>query len=162
MSISIAGGNSKLKLIDLTSSGNIASSGEETITLQPTAGFIYKIKALHFKAIDPAGSSAGTHEVQFNLNNGTDYISVCICRGNTGSAVQIGSANGSGTNRWEFSGNATEQPDADLEQMQLFFTGNLMCSYSIPLELLYKNDTDVTQAGDRIVIVLVEEIPERL
>jgi len=144
----------KLKIIDLSNAISVAhTNGTNTQTLKPSAGNIYIIRSLYYYAADPVGSSAGTHQVEFILTDGSLTIYTNKIKATTGNDISLDPKNG-------FIGDSLEVPVAATDQLRQIH-GYLWCSNSIYYEILYTNNTDVAQAGTRTCRILVEEIPER-
>jgi len=141
-------------LIDLTTDSSVASGGgTDTVTLQPDEGYIYKVRSIFIDIPDPAGSGANNHVLS------------CLLGGETASTYKhffIASDFGNDITVYGMNGfiGTSESPSGASEQHSIIYH-DLICSNSYPLDLLYKNNTDVNQTGTRTVKFLVEEIPER-
>lgn len=145
----------KLDVIDLSDATSIAAAGTDTQTLQPPSGKIYIVRNFQYNALDPAGSGAGTHElVVFNGIAQTVQNRSARIAATFGNPIEVGFANG-------FVGDSSESPSTQTEQ-RFICTAGLRCNHNYPIEFLYKNNTDVAQAGTRTLKLLVEILNEGL
>ena len=144
--------NYTLEVIDLSDDTQVNSGGASiTNSLQPPVGFVYEILSISYNAPDPSGSGSGTHQMTLT-NLGMTYFEVYL-KANFGNGVTI---NGSG-----FTANAGEIPSALAQQYEMTHKW-LYASNSIPLNINYKNDTDVNQTGTRSCKVLVKKYREAI
>ena len=147
----------KLKVVDLTSTTDVASMGTGVYTLQPTEGYIWKIKLVNVYIPDPAGSGAGATEFQLKAKNAADCAStgsnyLIYIASDFGTATQIGYN--------QLVTGTSKVPGAASDQMTMLTS--LIVSHAHPMEIRYYNGTDVNQAADIEIIFWVEETPERL
>lgn len=142
-----------IELIDLSDDTAVAAAGTNTQNLQPAAGKIYEVIEIYANIPDPAGSSSGTHKLEFMFNDGAADRLIAYLAANTGSGlvIQLG----------EFSGNSAESPAAVTEQWD-FIHHTLWATNARPIKIKYTNSTDVQQAQDRILSMLVKVYNERI
>lgn len=143
--------NSKLELIDLSDDATVvATTGTDLQTLTPPVGFIYRVRAMYYNSVDPAGSSSGDQRLTFTWAGLTGLVAYVY--GTFGNDIKI-------TNGFYLNG-TTEVPGAAADQKAVI-TG-LIVSNSLPLELEYLNKTDVNKTGTRSLEILVEKIREAI
>jgi len=134
--------------VNADQSGNVADSGgTETYALTAPLGFMYIVRGLYYKAVDPVGSTAGTHEIEIRNTNG--YVSHAFVKANTGSDAAI--------IRNIFYGDASEVPSGAAEQFKIC-NESMRADAVNTLDFIYSNDTDATQTANRILRILVEKI----
>jgi len=143
-----------IKFVNLTKTGNVAASENETQLLQPPKGQIYKLKSLFFSILDPAGSSSGDHRFEVQLENSITTRNYIYLNSAFGNYIEI-SSNG-------FYGTASEWPAATTDQLNLMRGGSIMASNAEPLEIKYSNNTDVVQSAERKLECFVEIYKEVL
>jgi len=135
--------------IDLSDNTSIAPGGTNTQTLTPPAGFCYQIVGIYYSAPDPAGSGAGTHELNVYYDTATEYpYQLIFLQSATGSGIYIG--------KYASFIATTEQPTGSL-QASLCYGGYIWCTNTEPILFEYDNDTDVNQTANRILRVLVKK-----
>lgn len=142
----------KLDMIDLSDGTQVNSGGSDnTQTLQPPDGKIYQVIGIIYNAPDPTGSAANDHRLYVrNKYIGHAYNLIYIAS-NTGTAIQI---------RHEGFSGSTKVPTGVDNQYRLIRGGDIISSYSQPVEFYYINNTDVNQTGTRICKILVKEFDE--
>ena len=133
-----------LKHLSLDDTSTVAASGTALVLIQPPRGQIYKVISVDFKALDPAGSGSGTHKLMGRWTSGND-IYLFSLTANTGSNMYIAYGAFDAT---------TEVPSTAPEQLKIL-TDTIWASYDEPFKLAYTNSTDVQQAQDREIDVLV-------
>jgi len=141
--------NFKLKHISLTDDTSVIATGTNTQTLTPPTGKIYIIRMIYYHAPDPAGSSAGTHELTIQRIMVTTARRLAFLRSTTGNAIYY--------NDLVMNADSSEIPTSVQEQFLLNIGGLIVASNSYPIQFKYDNDTDVAQAGTRTLEILVEE-----
>jgi len=145
--------NFKIKLVNLTNDTQVNAGNDNTQTLRPLAGKIYKIIYFYYYAPDPVGSAAGTHDIRIQYDLTGTKRNVALCKATTGNIVAIGT-----NSSW--TGDSSEVPSTATEQHTMLYH-DLWASYDFPLYFLYENDTDVNQTGTRVLEILVKEYPAR-
>ena len=141
-----------LKIIDLSSSEEVAAAGNDLQLLTPPKGQMYKIKDIYYLSADPAGSSSGNQYIDIGLVGFSDRNYIIVIS-NFGSAIFIKNSGLVGD---------TEVPSSGTIVNELIRSGQMVCSNSIPMEFYYKNATDVSKTGTRTLEILVEIYKEVL
>jgi len=140
--------NYKIDEIDLSDNTSVAATGTNTQVLQPPVGKFYKIKWISYSAPDPAGSSAGTHKLDCSYDaiyDDTKRIFQIVST--TGNSVLIYTG--------AFVGDSSETPSAAASQL-LLITDGLVVTNAHPICFRYTNSTDVAQAANRELYIMVE------
>jgi len=140
------GAGSEIIYLDEDNDDTVIATGQHIQISTPPAGYIYQLIAIYYNAPDPAGSTAGTHQVE--LKSASGYISYVLVVATTGNPVLI--------QRLELFGNSSEAPSAAANQALVL--QSIRWSNAEPLHIVYDNDTDVSQAGTRRCRLLVEKI----
>lgn len=145
----------KLVMLDLTKTGTLAHAPTtETTLLQAPVGFIYEVVDITFTAGDPAGSGAGTHKLEATWTNGDAAKTIFKIISNFGGSVLI-FRNG-------FQGSASESPAAAADQYDIIHRGPLKVSNTVTIDIKYNNSTDVDQAADRDLFIVVKKYREAI
>ena len=139
-----------IKLIDLSDSTSVASSGTNVQTLTPPPGFVYQIITLYC-VIPAIGGASGNHNLEIqnaNLTSG-NYLKI---EGTDGAIATIS------YNKLLAD---SENPTAEREQVMVI-VNQLICNNSNPIVFTYSNDSDTAQAGTRTIELLVKVYKEIL
>ena len=142
----------KLVALDLSDNTTVAAAGNNTQTLQPRKGYIYKVYNISYHVADPSGSTSGAHTLVVQGKAGTfasGAAYIVYISSNTGSGISVGY-----NVPMSFT---TQNPSTNTEfrvQVQ-----SMRASYDHPLNFKYTNGTDVSQTGNRELHIWVEEVP---
>jgi hypothetical protein len=139
-----------IEYINEDSSTQVNAGADNTISIEPDPGYIYQIISIYYKAVDPVGSTAGTHDVEIRSESG--YCSYALVKANTGSDVAI--------IRGVFYGDSTEAPSGTAEQFKIC-QGQIWIGNGESLDFIYSNDTDANQTGTRNLRLLVKKYRAR-
>lgn len=142
----------KLKLIDLSDNTTVTAAGTNTQQLQAPAGKVYQVVNIYYNAAAPIGAAAGTHKIEAGHNGITRAQNLLICEGAFNTVIRISEAG--------FAGSTQEVPSAAADQYALSVRGNIYASYSIPVDFVYTNSSDVSQTGTRTLEIVVKEFNE--
>lgn len=139
-----------MKLIDLSDNTQVNSGGgTNTQTLQPPQGLMYKVVDMYYSAIDPVGSSANNHRLYVNWSGRSDYGPIFISA-NTGANIKI-----------QYNGfDGTAEVPANIGDQYKVMREWLHCTYDLPIEFKYENNTDANQTGTRTLEIIVEVYAE--
>jgi len=141
-----------IKFIDLSDNTEVAAAGgSNTQTLQPDAGFIYKVRHMHYDCPAIAEASGDQKLVGSYQNfDNTDYV------------FRI---NGTDSTRLLIITNSlaadSEEPSGKEEQWFLL-QNKIIASNSQPFDFEYTNSSDTAQTGNRVLHILVEVYKEIL
>jgi len=140
-----------IKFIDLSDDTTVTAGNTNTQTLQPTNGQLYRIIGINYASTDPAGSGSGNQSLSIGYQNMSDSDGIGKITSNTGSSIYI--------TQMQFLG-TSEAPSSAALQYDLLHSS--ICSYSQPIDFIYKNDTDVSKTGTRRLLIMVEVYKEVL
>ena len=133
-----------LKDLSATNSGTISSGADESISIQPPKGQIYKLTNIGFYVASvAAGGDGGTHELVLGRGTASGWDSRQFYYKSTyDSAIQIY------LNNIAAVVSTTQIPSNDSEQLHIL--DNAYATYDTPLTLIYANDaTTATQSNSR-------------
>lgn len=138
-----------IKLVDLSDSTSIAAGNDHTVTLEPPDGECYQIIDWMYDAPDPAGSSSGSQKLEawpMGQTSGTKN-EILQVTGTFGNGIYVG-------DHCAFNG-TSESPSAGSEQFNIIH-GSLWATHEAPITFIYDNSTDVAQAGNRKLLLMVK------
>lgn len=140
------GNKKKIVFVDASSNTTVAAGANETITIQPPEGKIWKIRQAKLKVAPPAGATSGNHR----LKVGTYTHDTYAIYGSSPYDSYLSFLSG----EWE-SASAKFPSNSDGARLS-----NIVFSYDCPLIIRYENDTDVEQTNARTIKLVVEEEDE--
>jgi len=143
-----------IKFIDLSTTDTVNSGVTETTAITPPEGQIYSLIGLEVAIPDPAGSASGDHTFQLVNSSFSNLSEYLLCVRNSGGAINAQNDAG-------LVGD-TEMPSGIDEQLFAILGERIWCSNSIPLNVVYENDTDVNQTGSRTMKFLFKVYKEVL
>ncbi len=138
-----------IKKIDLSNDDNvIATTGTNTQILTPPVGQVYQVQHISYYAIDPAGSSSGFHELRIQLfGSSTERSRVIKIKSATGASLTIGYGQ-------VFVADNIQVPTLAAEQMKIL--EHMWANNDLPINFTYLNTTDVAQAANRALEIIVK------
>lgn len=142
----------KVKLLDLDDATSVASSGTNSQLVRPDDGKIYRIVNVGYYGAAPGGAGSGTHQIQIQHYDGTDVVGVSTCKGPFNEAIKMSIGEG-------FTGTTLEQPSTLPEQIRIL-TEILYASHTNYIRFLYTNNTNVANANNRELKIIVLEFNE--
>jgi len=142
--------NYTLELVDLTDDTTVTPAGTNIQLLQPPKGFVYEVIQLGYMAPDPGGSGSGTHKLDGKFTG--EYSNLLSIVSTFGNFAAI--------NTFGFVGDSSEAPSALSNQYHIMHGNVIAASNSLPFVFTYTNDTDVNQAGTRILKLVVRKYRE--
>jgi hypothetical protein len=142
------------KSISLTTSDVVASGGgEDIVQIKPGAGKIWEITGLSIR-IPSIGGAASIHSFKVYPTNREDttHDYFLFANGNATTELRADMQEG-------LVGGAQESPSDYVEQFEIM-AHVMWASNSEPLDIIYINNADANQTGERIVVVTVKEYTE--
>jgi len=129
---------------DFTQTDNVDINTEETVTVKPPTGEIWRVLHWYFNVSADADATSGTHNVQPQM--GPDYFRLLLGKSNYNTDICWK------WNVWD-SADVAQQPSN--EAAAVLALQNTYITHDRPLKVLYWNGTDVVQENDRTIRFLM-------
>ena len=147
--------NFKIKKIDLSDNTTVAhTTGTNTQTLQPAAGFIYEIINIDVNIPVTNAGAAGNHSLTFRHDDGTDTYNVIIATAVGNTVITINPRIG-------ISAGVSEYPGGSAQQYDYLSKGIIKLSNTEYMTIVYTNNSDNDQTGNRALLIWVKEYREK-
>lgn len=138
--------NNRPEMVAITSenTASIAAGTNESVEIYAPTGSVYRAQAMQITVPSPGGSSGSHSAIVYPMGH------INVTAGGSGPASDLKFAN----MEWAIANDRQDPSDGASQSM---IAQNLTATENAPLEILYKNNTDVSQDNSRDYYFVMEE-----